>query len=51
MALIETKSKMFDKYKERYDRGGCTEDQLRRLVELRAITAKEFSEITGKDYA
>jgi len=43
-------SRMFEKYKARYERGGCTKEQLRRLVELGAITAEEYREITGEDY-
>lgn len=40
-------SKDFEKYKARYERGGCTKEQLRRLVELGALTAEEYAEITG----
>ena len=43
-------SRLFEKYKTRYERGGCTKEQLRRLVELGAITAEEYREITGEDY-
>ena len=43
-------SKLFEKYKARYERGGCTKAQLRRLVELSALTAEEYSEITGEEY-
>lgn len=43
-------SRLFEKYKARYDRGGCTKAQLRRLVELYAITPEEYTEITGEDY-
>lgn len=43
-------SKEFLKYKKRYERGGCRKDQLKELVELEAITADEFREITGEDY-
>ena len=38
------------KYQKRFERNGCTEDQLKRLVELKALTPEEFKEITGKDY-
>lgn len=43
-------SKEFLKYKKRYERGGCRKDQLRELVELEAITADEYEEITGDKY-
>lgn len=39
-------SKLFEKYKERYNRGGCTKEQLLKLVTLGAITAEEYNEIT-----
>ena len=45
-----THSKLFEKYKTRYDRGGCTKAQLKRLVQLGAITAEEYEEITGEAY-
>lgn len=41
-------SKLFEKYRDRYNRGGCTKDQLKRLVSLHAITANEYEEITGE---
>jgi len=43
-------SKLFDKYRERYNRGGCTKAQLKRLVALGALTADEYEEITGDPY-
>lgn len=43
-------SPLFEKYKKRYERGGCTKAQLRRLVELGALTPEEYKEITGEDY-
>ena len=43
-------SRMFEKYKARYDRGGCTKDQLSRLVSLGVITVEEYREITGEEY-
>lgn len=47
----ETKhSPLFKKYRDRYYRGGCRKDQLRELVELEAITADEYEEITGDKY-
>ena len=45
-----THSKLFKKYKERYERGGCTMTQLKRLVELGVITPEEYMEITGDAY-
>ena len=44
-------SPQYEKYAKRYERGGCTKAQLRRLVELGALTAEEYKEITGEDYA
>ena len=41
-------SKLFEKYQNRYNRGGCTKEQLKRLVMLNAITADEYEEITGE---
>jgi len=38
------------KYQKRYEKNGCTIEQLRRLVELEALTAEEFEEITGTAY-
>lgn len=40
----------FDKWNKRYQRGGCTKEQLRRLVELDALTPEEYEEITGEPY-
>lgn len=40
-------SKDFEKYKKRYERGGCTVEQLHRLTELGKLTPEEFEEITG----
>ena len=45
-----THSKDFQKYLERYNRGGCTKEQLRRIVELGRRTPEEYKEITGEDY-
>jgi len=50
MAKKTTHSPMFEKYYKRYQRGGCTKEQLRRLVELGALTPDEYKEITGDDY-
>jgi len=43
-------SKQFDKYKKRYERGGCTKEQLHRLTELGVLTPEEYEEITGDPY-
>ena len=40
-----------DKYMKRYNKGGCTKEQLKRLTELGALTAEEYKEITGEEYA
>lgn len=45
-----THSPQFDKYKKRYDRGGCTKSQLQQLVALGILTADEYTEITGDPY-
>lgn len=44
-------SRLFEKYRKRYNRGGCRKDQLAELVELEAITAEEYEEITGEKYS
>lgn len=38
------------KYQKRYKKNGCTKEQLKRLVELGALTAGEYQEITGEEY-
>ena len=43
-------SPLFKKYSERYARGGCTKDQIARLVSLGALTKDEYKEIVGEDY-
>ncbi len=43
-------SERFDTLKRRYDRGGCTKSQLHRFVELGALRADEYEEITGEKY-
>lgn len=48
--MAKTHSKDFEKWKKRYDRHGCTKEQLRRLVELEVLTADEYEEITGEKY-
>ena len=41
---------MYTKYYERYKRGGCTKEQLIKLVELGILTADEYEQITGELY-
>ena len=43
-----THSPMFERYAERYARGGCTKEQLAKLVALGVLTADEYEEITGE---
>lgn len=43
-------STRFKILKERYKRGGCTKSQLKRFVELGALTPDEYKEITGEGY-
>lgn len=38
------------KYQKRYEKNGCTKEQIKRLVELEALTAAEYKEITGEKY-
>lgn len=38
------------KYQKRYERNGCTKEQLKRLVELGALTKEEYTDITGEVY-
>lgn len=40
----------FEKYCDRYNRGGCTNDQLRRLTQLGALTPEQFETITGETF-
>ena len=39
-----------EKYLKRYEKNGCTKDQLKKLVELEALTEDEYKEITGEVY-
>lgn len=43
-------SKRFTDLKERYERNGCTKEQLKRFTEFGVLTADEYKEITGEDY-
>ena len=38
------------KYQKRYIKNGCTLEQLKKLVELGALTADEYKEITGEEF-
>lgn len=46
----ETHSARYETLKARYLRSGCTKAQLRRFVELGALTEAEYEEITGEAY-
>lgn len=52
MAKAKTteRSQLFEKYRERYQKGGCTKEQLKRIVSLGRLTPEEYKEITGEDY-
>lgn len=39
------------KYAERFAKRGCTVEQLKKIVKLGKLTAEEFKEITGEDFA
>jgi len=41
---------LFEKYKARYEAGGCTKEQLKRLVKLRVLTESEYRDITNEEY-
>ena len=43
-------SKQYEKIKKRYDKGYVTLDQLRRYVELGAITSEEYTEISNQSW-
>lgn len=43
-------SKRYEELKARYERGGCTKEQLRRFVGFGVLTAEEYKEITGEDH-
>ena len=48
--MAQEHSKLFEKYMARYERGGCTKAQLKRIVALGALTTEEYEEITGEAY-
>jgi len=39
---------MFESLKERYEKNWCRKDQLRRFVQLGALTEEAYKEITGE---
>jgi len=43
-------SRKYEQIKKRYNKGYITDEQLRRYVELEAITPEEFEEISGQPY-
>lgn len=43
-------TKQFEKWRDRYEQGYCTKEQLRRLVALGVLTAAEYEDITGEEY-
>ncbi|WP_208401984.1 XkdX family protein [Halalkalibacterium halodurans] len=43
-------SPMFETLKERFLKNWCRKDQLKQFVQLGAITADEYKEITGEDF-
>lgn len=45
--MAKKHSKYFKKYRDRYNRCGCTKYQLYRLTQLEVLTPDEFEEITG----
>lgn len=45
-----THSARFKVLQERYDRGGCTNEQLRQFVHYNVITKAEYKEITDEDF-
>lgn len=45
-----THSKRYEALKERYERGGCTKEQLKKFVGFGVIAAEEYKEITGEEY-
>ena len=51
MAKKTVHSERFDTLKARYDRGGCTKEQLARFVGYSVLTADEYKEITGEVYS
>lgn len=41
---------MFESLKERYEKNWCRKDQLRRFVQLGAITEEEYEAITDESF-
>lgn len=40
-------SPLFEKYKEKYEKGWCTKEQLQKLVSLGVLTQEEYDEIVN----
>jgi len=51
MAKKKTHSTLFERIKRDYKRKWANKDQLKEYVEVGAITADEYEEITGAPYA
>ncbi|MFJ7731169.1 XkdX family protein [Lysinibacillus sp. NPDC097231] len=41
---------LLDSLKERYEKNWCRKDQLQKYVQLKAITPKQYKEITNEEY-
>ena len=46
---VEHSARFYD-LKERYERHGCTKEQLHRFTGYGVLTPEEYKEITGDDY-
>lgn len=51
MAKTTEHSPRFKVLNERYKRGGCTKEQLKRFVGLNALAPEEYKEITKEEYS
>jgi len=40
----------FEKWEQRYEKHWCTEEQLKRLVQLGVLSENEYYQITGEVY-
>ncbi|KYD02624.1 hypothetical protein B4102_0218 [Heyndrickxia sporothermodurans] len=41
---------LFESLKERYEKNWCRKDQLKRFVQLGAISEEQYKEITGEEF-
>ncbi|MFF2174978.1 XkdX family protein [Lysinibacillus sp. NPDC058147] len=41
---------IFESLKERYEKNWCRKDQLRRYVQLSAISPEQYKELTNEEY-